>query len=183
MGLPDAEIKRRVREAMEFVGLPADCAARSPFELSGGQKRRVAVAGILAMEPEVLILDEPAAGLDPRGRETIFQGVRSWQRQKQRTVILVSHSMEDMARYADRLIVMNEGKVLRSGSCAEIFRETDLLTQAGLGVPQITRIILALRARGIDLPEGLFTVPDAVQAILAALPSSAFDPKGGAHAD
>lgn len=167
MDLPDEEIAQRVRNAMAFVGLGEEYLNKSPFELSGGQKRRVAIAGIMAMEPEVLILDEPAAGLDPMGREEILGGVWSYQRKKGNTVIIVSHSMEDMARYADRLAVMEHGRLILNGSCAEVFRETETLTKSGLDVPQITRLAAKLRERGLDLPQDIYTVDTARDAIVA----------------
>ena len=169
MGLPQDEIDRRVESAAEFVGLSKDLLSRSPFELSGGQKRRIALAGVLAMEPEVLVLDEPAAGLDPMGREEILGGLRSYQRQKQNTLIIVSHSMEDMAVYCDRLTVLCGGQVFAEGSCAEVFKREAELTQIGLGVPQIARLARMLRERGIPLPDGLFTVSDVRREIVRLL--------------
>ncbi len=158
MGLDEAEIKRRVKSAAEFVGLDESLLQKSPFELSGGQKRRVALAGVMAMEPDVLVLDEPAAGLDPIGRTEIFGGIRRYQRTKKNTVIIVSHSMEDVAEYCDTLTVLKNGQVLTSGSCAEVFRREKELTESGLGVPQITRFIRLLRERGVDIPDDIYTV-------------------------
>jgi energy-coupling factor transport system ATP-binding protein len=146
----------------------------SPFELSGGQERRVAIAGILAMEPEVLILDEPAAGLDPMGREDILGGVRSYQRQRGNTVIIVSHSMEDMARYADRLVVMEQGQVRMQGGPEQIFARGEELQAIGLDVPQITRLLSLLRASGLEIDGSVFTVDGAIAALLPLLGS-----KGG----
>lgn len=160
MGLSEQEIKERVERAAEFVGLPEELLERSPFDLSGGQKRRIALAGVLAMEPEVLVLDEPAAGLDPMGREEILGGLRSYQRQKKNTMVIVSHSMEDVAVYCDRLTVLAGGKVFAEGSCAEVFRRERELTEIGLGVPQITRFIHLLREKGIDIRDDLYTVSD-----------------------
>lgn len=165
MGLPPEEIDRRTREAMRFVGLGDEYLEKSPFDLSGGQKRRVAVAGVMAMEPEILILDEPAAGLDPMGREEILGGIHSYQRRVGNTVIIVSHSMEDMARYADRLVVMQNGSVAADGTNAEIFRNTELLASTGLDVPQITRLCRSLREKGLPLPQDLYTVEAARHAI------------------
>lgn len=165
MGLDDAEIKRRVLSSAEFVGLDASLLDKSPFELSGGQKRRVALAGVMAMEPEVLILDEPAAGLDPIGREEIFGGIRSYQRSRGNTVIIVSHSMEDMASYCDNLTVLKGGKVFMSGSCAEVFEHEKELTEIGLGVPRITRFMNMLRANGVPVRRDIYTVDDAVREI------------------
>jgi energy-coupling factor transport system ATP-binding protein len=161
MGLPEDEIDRRVREAMAFVGLDEKIADMSPFELSGGQKRRVAIAGVIAMEPEVLVLDEPAAGLDPMGREEILGGVWSYQRRRRSTVVIVSHSMEDMARFCDRLIVMRGGRIHMTGTCSEVFAQTDKLTGTGLDIPQITRLMLALKARGADIDTDIFTIDHA----------------------
>ena len=166
MGLPSDEIDRRVRESARFVGLDESYLDASPFDLSGGQKRRAAIAGIMAMEPEVLVLDEPAAGLDPVGREEILGGIASYQRNRGITVIIVSHSMEDMARYADRLVVMNQGRIFMQGSCSEVFADPEKLTDIGLGIPQITRFMLALKKRGIDVRTDIFTVEQARNEIL-----------------
>ncbi len=166
MGLSSDEIDRRVRESARFVGLDESYLDASPFDLSGGQKRRAAIAGIMAMEPEVLVLDEPAAGLDPVGREEILGGIASYQRNRGITVIIVSHSMEDMARYADRLVVMNQGRIFMQGSCSEVFADPEKLTDIGLGIPQITRFMLALKKRGIDVRTDIFTVEQAKNEIL-----------------
>ncbi len=166
MGLDGAEIDARVREAAEFVGLEADLLDKSPFELSGGQKRRVAIAGILAMRPEVLVLDEPAAGLDPIGRETIFDAVRAYQQAREATVIIVSHSMEDMAKYAERLVVMSESRVILAGTPDEIFRRADLLCSIGLDVPQITRTMMRLSELGLPCRTDIFTIEAAKEEIL-----------------
>jgi energy-coupling factor transport system ATP-binding protein len=176
MGLDKEEIDRRIRTAAEFVGIDPKYFEASPFDLSGGQKRRVAIAGIMAMDPEVLILDEPAAGLDPVGREEILGGIHSYQRKRKNTVIIVSHSMEDMARYSDRLVVMDHGRVAMEGTCSEIFSETEKLVEVGLDVPQITRFIHILRSRGIDIRDDIFTVDDAKDEIFALLAG-----KGGAN--
>ncbi len=165
MGLSDDEIARRVRSAAEFVGIDDSILQKSPFELSGGQKRRVALAGVMAMEPEVLILDEPAAGLDPIGRAEIFGGIRSYQRTKGNTVIIVSHSMEDVAAYCDTLTVLKQGRVMMSGSCADVFEHESELTEVGLGVPQITRFLRILREKGVRLRRDIYTVDDAVTEI------------------
>lgn len=161
MGLDENEIDKRVRDSLRFTGLTEDLFDKSPFELSGGQKRRVAIAGVMAMEPEVIIFDEPAAGLDPMGREDILGGVRSYQREKKNTVIIVSHSMEDMARYADDIVVLNEGSIYMKNSCSEIFKESDKLIKVGLNVPQITGLFIKLRERGIDVNTNIFTVQQA----------------------
>ena len=135
-------------------------------ELSGGQKRRAAIAGIIAMRPELLILDEPAAGLDPRGRDAIFNNIVEYQKKSGSTVLIVSHSMEDMARYCDRLIVMSGAKILLEGECREIFTRADELSAVGLDVPQITRLMLALRDKGIELDTSAFTVEEAFEEIM-----------------
>jgi ABC-type cobalt transport system, ATPase component len=165
MGLKEDDINRRVHEAMNFVGLDDKLLEVSPFELSGGQKRRVAIAGVIAMEPEVLVLDEPAAGLDPMGREEILGGVWSYQRRKHSTVVIVSHSMEDMARFCDRLIVMKNGRIHMTGECGEVFAQTEKLTGIGLDIPQITRLMLALKERGADIDTDIFTIDRAKDVI------------------
>lgn len=165
MGLGEEEIAERVKEAAAFVGLDEDILDKSPFDLSGGQKRRAAIAGIMAMRPEVLVLDEPAAGLDPRGRDTILQGIRNYGKQTGSTVLIVSHSMEDMAAYCDDIIVMAGGKVFLSGSRDEVFSHAGELTSVGLDVPQITHLALLLKERGIALPDGIYTVDAAIAAV------------------
>ena len=176
MGLDEAEIARRVKSAAEFVGLDETLLQKSPFELSGGQKRRVALAGVMAMEPDVLVLDEPAAGLDPIGRTEIFGGIRRYQRTKKNTVIIVSHSMEDVAEYCDNLTVLKNGTVLTSGSCAEVFRCENELVESGLGVPQITRFIRLLRQRGVDIPDDVYTVGYAFDTVRRILEESGVEP-------
>ncbi|MBQ2385128.1 MAG: energy-coupling factor transporter ATPase [Clostridia bacterium] len=166
MGLADDEIRERVLEAADFVGLDRELLDKSPFDLSGGQKRRAAIAGIIAMRPELLILDEPAAGLDPRGRDAIFNNIVEYQKKSGSTVLIVSHSMEDMARYCDRLIVMSGAKILLEGECREIFTRADELSAVGLDVPQITRLMLALKEKGIELDTSVFTVEEALEEIL-----------------
>ena len=166
MGLDEAEINRRVTESARFCGISDEMLEKSPFDLSGGQKRRVAIAGIMAMEPEVLVLDEPAAGLDPKGREDILGGIREYQRKKGNTVIIVSHSMEDMARYSDEIIVMNKAKIYMHGTTAEVFDRTEELSDVGLSVPQITELCNKLRERGLDVPHGIYTVSAAREAIM-----------------
>ena len=165
MGLGMDEISRRVRRAAEFVGIEESLFTCSPFDISGGQKRRVAIAGIMAMEPEVLVLDEPAAGLDPVDREEILGGIRSYQRKSGKTVIIVSHSMEDMARYTDRVAVMKEGTVAACDTCRAIFSDHGLLRDSGLSVPQVTDFLSRLRAKGVDIDTAIFTVDDAVKEI------------------
>ena len=168
MGLSDEEIAERVEEAAAFVGLEPSVLEKSPFDLSGGQKRRAAIAGVMAMRPEVLVLDEPAAGLDPKGRDTILKGVREYGRKTGSTVIIVSHSMEDMATYCDDIIVMSRGKVFLSGSRDEVFSHAAELTEVGLDVPQITRLAMILRERGVELPDSIYTV-DALKDALRPL--------------
>lgn len=158
MGLAKEEIDRRVIDSARLVGLTKEQLDSSPFDLSGGQKRRAAIAGVMAMEPRVLILDEPASGLDPRGREQIFGMIKQYHEERGGTVLIVSHSMEDIARYADRILVMNEGRVFCFDKTSEVFRRSTELEQIGLAVPQITRIIGRLNAMGCGLPEDVYTV-------------------------
>ena len=165
MGINDAEINDRVLEAADFAGLDRELLEKSPFDLSGGQKRRAAIAGIIAMRPEVLVLDEPAAGLDPRGRDSIFDNIREYQRKSGNTVIIVSHSMEDMARLCDNLVVMAGGEILMSGDRSTVFNEAELLTSVGLDVPQITQLMNLLRNKGIDIDNGIYTVDQAFEFI------------------
>lgn len=169
MGLSKEEVHARVMQACKFAAVGEELLEKSPFDLSGGQKRRVAIAGVLAMQPEVLILDEPAAGLDPVGREEILGGVRAYQRARGSSVIIVSHSMEDIARYCDRLVVLKDGKLLLDDTCKNVFAHADLLRSVGLGVPQITRFFTALAARGIPVPCDIYTVDDGVAAVRALL--------------
>lgn len=168
-GLSKAEIEGRAKEALALVGLDESFYSQSPFELSGGQKRRVAIAGVLAMEPQVLILDEPTAGLDPRGRDEILGQIDRLHREKGITIILVSHSMEDVAKYADRLLVMNHGEKLFDGPPKEVFKHYKELEKVGLAAPQITYIVQDLRSRGIDIDDNITTIAEAKNAILALL--------------
>ena len=168
MGLSEEEIDRRVRRAAAFTGLPEDYLERSPFELSGGQKRRVAIAGVLAMEPRVLVLDEPAAGLDPEGRDMILSQVKRYHKETGTTVLLVSHSMEDIAKYADKVLVMDQKKIAMYDRVDKVFARADELLALGLSVPQVTKIFLKLRQMGLDLPQDVYTVPWAVKTILEA---------------
>ena len=158
MGLSEEEIRERVAEAAAFVGVDPGWMECSPLELSGGQKRRVAIAGVIAMRPEVLILDEPTAGLDPAGRENIFQRILDYRRSSGATVMLVSHSMDDIARIAERLLVLHNGTVALDGVPAEVFDRAPELKEMGLTVPAATEIALALRARGVEIPESIYTV-------------------------
>ena len=168
MGLDEAEVDRRVKEAARFVGLDDALLARSPFELSGGQKRRVAVAGVLAMRPRILVLDEPAAGLDPEGRDEILGEIKQYHKQTGTTVLLVSHSMEDIAKYANRVLVMADKKVALYDTVERVFARAEELLALGLSVPQVTKIFLKLREMGLDLPTDVYTVPYAVKTLLAA---------------
>ncbi len=165
MGLDEGEIRVRVQEAARFVGLAPDVLAKSPFDLSGGQRRRAAIAGVLAMRPEVLVLDEPAAGLDPRGRDAILEGIRTYGRETGATVIIVSHSMEDMAAYCDDIIVMAHARVVLAGSRDEVFAHADTLAEVGLDVPQITHLALLLKNAGVTLPASIYTVDAAIAAL------------------
>ncbi len=168
LGLSKEEIDARAREALGQVGLDESFYRQSPFELSGGQKRRVAIAGVLAMHPEVLILDEPTAGLDPKGRDEILEEISELHRKKGMTIILVSHSMEDIARYASRLLVMNQGEKVFDGTPKEVFRHYRELEAMGLAAPQITYIVHELQERGVGIPQDLTTVEEARDAILQA---------------
>jgi len=169
MKLPAEEIDRRVRTAAEFTGIDKELFERSPFELSGGQKRRVAIAGIMAMEPEIIVLDEPAAGLDPQGRDEIFNGIKKWRESHNATVILISHSMEDMAMYADDIVVMNHGHVLTHGTVDEVFLKADTIRESGLDIPQITSLTEELTRLGIIDGSGIYTVDMAYKKIFEAL--------------
>lgn len=169
MGLDEAEIDRRTRDAAAFVGLPDAALQKSPFELSGGQKRRVAIAGVIAMEPSVLVLDEPTAGLDPVGVESILSNIRDYQRAKHATIILVSHSMEEVARTVDRLVVVSNGRIPFSGAPRQVFSHGAELERLGLGVPQITRVFHRLRALGAEIDPSVYTIEQARAAILAKL--------------
>ena len=169
MGLDAQEIDRRVRQAAYFVGLRDDQLDKSPFELSGGQKRRVAIAGVIAMEPKVLILDEPTAGLDPVGVESILKNIRDYHEVHNATIIMVSHSMEDVARTVDRLVVVNDGVLPYQGTPQEVFKHGQELENMGLGVPQMTRVFNRLRAMGVDIDPAVYTTEQAKQAILAKL--------------
>ncbi|MBQ8302210.1 MAG: energy-coupling factor transporter ATPase [Clostridia bacterium] len=169
LGLSPEEIEERVIEAARFAGVGADLLDKSPFELSGGQKRRVAIAGIIAMRPDVLVLDEPAAGLDPRGRREILGSLRDYVNQIGASVILVSHSMEDMAHYCDNVVVMNSAKVYRTGTVKNIFSEAESLVSVGLDVPMISRVCEELKKREIALEGELYTVEGAKRAIIKYL--------------
>ena len=167
LGLSREETESRARHALKLVGLDESFYRQSPFELSGGQKRRVAIAGVLAMRPEVMILDEPTAGLDPKGRDEILDQIDRLHRERHMTIILVSHSMEDVARYADRLIVMNHGQKVFDGAPKEVFCHYRELETMGLAAPQITYLVHDLKENGIDIDDDITTVAEAREAILA----------------
>ena len=169
MGLDEAEIDRRVKEAAAFVGLSDALLQKSPFELSGGQKRRVAIAGVMAMHPRVLVLDEPAAGLDPEGRDTILSQIRDYHEKTGITVLLVSHSMEDIAKYANLVLVMSHAKLAMYDTVENVFAHAQELLELGLSVPQVTQIFLKLRQMGLDIPTDVYTMPYAVKTIQKAL--------------
>lgn len=169
MGLSEEEIRERVLEAAEFVGLDDSFLDKSPFELSGGQKRRAAIAGVIAMKPEVLILDEPAAGLDPRGRDSILKRIREYHRTQGNTVLLVSHSMEDIAKNATKVLVMNKAETAMYGTVDEVFARSDELLKMGLDIPQVTRIFRGLRRRGFDVSDSVYTVSQGKEEILKLL--------------
>ncbi len=168
MGLEEEEIDRRVRSAAAFAGLGEELLDKSPFDLSGGQKRRVAIAGVIAMEPEVLILDEPSAGLDPAGRRSLLENIRAYHRQKGTTVVMVSHSMDEVAENVDRIIVLADAGVVMSGAPHQVFSRAQELIDVGLNVPQVTQVAMALRRRGVDVDPAVYTVAQ-LQNALAAL--------------
>ena len=163
MGLDETEVERRIRMAAAFVGLDSEMLSKSPFDLSGGQKRRAAIAGIIAMCPDVLVLDEPAAGLDPMGRDEIFEGIVKYRNETGATVVVVSHSMEDIAKFCDELIVMAHSNVVMQGTCKEVFSKGDLLEDIGLAIPQITKLMMTLKAKGVDVDSGIYTVKSAAE--------------------
>ena len=166
MGLDEADIDRRVRDAAAFVGLTEAMLDKSPFELSGGQKRRVAIAGVIAMEPKVLVLDEPTAGLDPRGRDDILARIQDYHRAKNASVVLVSHSMEEIARNVDRIVVLSDSHVFMEGTPCQVFARADELEQVGLDIPQVTKVALALRRRGLPVDTAVYTVEALRDALL-----------------
>lgn len=175
MNLSKEEIDKRVRTALNIVGIDESMYEKSPFDLSGGQKRRVAIAGVLAMEPKILILDEPTAGLDPRGRDEILKAVNDFHKKLGITIILVSHSMEDIAKLVDRIIVMNKGKVELSGTPCEIFSEVNKLESMGLAVPQISYVIYELNKKGYNLPKDIYTIDEAVKVLYKFMGGIAHD--------
>ena len=168
-GLPKEECEKRAKEALEAVGFPEKYYGQSPFDLSGGQKRRVAIAGVLAMRPKVLVLDEPTAGLDPKGRDEILDQIAELHRQGNMTVVLVSHSMEDIAKYVERLIVMNRGEKLFDGTPKEVFSHYRELEQIGLSAPQVTYVMNALKDKGFAVSTEATTIEEAVEEIMKAL--------------
>ena len=165
LGPSEDEIDKRVREALETVGLGEEIYEKSPFELSGGQKRRAAIAGVLAMEPEVLILDEPTAGLDPKGRDEILDAIKLMHEKRKITVILVSHSMEDVAKLVDRIVVLAKGKIAVTGTPKEVFAQTEKLESIGLAAPQISYVFSELIQRGYDVPSDVYTVSEATEVL------------------
>ncbi|MBO5448213.1 MAG: energy-coupling factor transporter ATPase [Ruminococcus sp.] len=169
MGLSESDIDKRIKETARMVGLSPEILDKSPFELSGGQKRRVAIAGVMAMEPKVLILDEPASGLDPKGREQILGLIREYHQQTKSTVLLVSHSMEDIAKNVSKILVMNNAKVFCYDDMVKVFHRSEELTAMGLSVPQVTRVFNRLKAMGIDIKDDVYTVNYAKKLLLERL--------------
>ena len=167
MGLDQGEIDRRVRAAARFAGLDEGLLEKSPFDLSGGQKRRVAIAGVIAMEPEVLILDEPSAGLDPAGRRSLLKNIKEYHRERGTTVVMVSHSMDEVAENVDRIIVLADAGGVMSGTPREVFSRAGELVAVGLDVPQVTRVAMALRQRGVNIDSAVYTVADLRRALNA----------------
>ena len=167
MGLSKDEIDRRVRAAVRFAGLTEDVLDVSPFALSGGQKRRVAIAGVIAMEPEVLVLDEPTAGLDPRGRKELLANIQKFHSERGTTIVLVSHSMDEIAQNVDRIVVLSDAHALMSGTPREVFAHGEELMKAGLDVPQVTRVAMALKSRGLAIDPAVYTVEELKNALLA----------------
>lgn len=166
MGLSEAEIDKRVREAANFVGLKSEYLEKSPFDLSGGEKRRAAIAGVMAMQPEVLIMDEPTAGLDPKGRDRILSMLKEYREETGSTVLLVSHSMEDVAKLATKVLVMNDSHAVMYGSVSEVYSRGKELSEMGLNVPQITRVFMGLKAKGFNVNEGIYTVEQGLNEII-----------------
>ena len=166
MGLSEQEIDQRVRQAAAYVGLPEELLEKSPFDLSGGEKRRAAIAGVMAMEPEILILDEPTAGLDPRGREQVLAMIRDYQRRRGTTVLLVTHSMEDVARVADRILVMDRGQVAMLDSVERVFSRAEELERIGLTIPAVTKVLMLLKQKGVAVDTAAYTVEAAAKQLL-----------------
>ena len=172
-GLLQEEIDKEVRRAAKFTGIKDELLDKSPFDLSGGEKRRAAIAGVIAMDPDVLVLDEPTAGLDPMGRDVLLSQIVRYHKERQNTVLLVSHSMEDIARVADRIVVMNKSKLVMFDETQKVFSRGDELEKIGLRIPQITKIMSQLRKRGVDVPEGILTVDSAVDYLLPLIKKEA----------
>lgn len=172
-GLLQEEIDKEVRRAAKFTGIKDELLDKSPFDLSGGEKRRAAIAGVIAMDPDVLVLDEPTAGLDPMGRDVLLSQIVRYHKERQNTVLLVSHSMEDIARVADRIVVMNKSKLIMFDETQKVFARGDELEKIGLRIPQITKIMSQLRKRGVDVPEGILTVDSAVDYLLPLIKKEA----------
>lgn len=166
MGLSETEIDKRVREAANFVGLQDEHLEKSPFDLSGGEKRRAAIAGVMAMQPEVLIMDEPTAGLDPKGRDRILSMLKEYREETGSTVLLVSHSMEDVAKLATKVLVMNNSHAVMYGSVSEVYSRGKELSEMGLNVPQITRVFMGLKARGFNVNDGIYTIEQGLNEII-----------------
>lgn len=166
MGLSDAEIDLRIKEYSSLLGITEENLNKSPFDLSGGEKRRVALAGILTMEPDILVLDEPTAGLDPIGRTMLFNAVKEYQRKTNAGIIIVSHSMEDLSKMCDKLLVLSRGEVKKFGTVKEVFLDSEELNKLGLDVPMITQVMLELKKRGLDIPSDIFSTEEAVKVIL-----------------
>lgn len=166
MGLSEAEIDKRVKEAANFVGLKSKYLEKSPFDLSGGEKRRAAIAGVMAMQPEVLIMDEPTAGLDPKGRDRILSMLKEYREETGSTVLLVSHSMEDVAKLATKVLVMNDSHTVMYGSVGEVYSRGEELSEMGLNVPQITRVFMGLKAKGFNVSDGIYTIEQGLNEII-----------------
>ncbi|APC80901.1 energy-coupling factor transporter ATPase [Clostridium botulinum] len=172
LGLNQEEILNRVKRAMNIVGLDYEVYKdKSPFELSGGQKRRVAIAGVVAMEPKILILDEPTAGLDPKARDDIYSKIQALRKEYNMTIILVSHSMEDVAKFADKILVMHKGRCVLKGEPCEVFKEIDALESIGLAAPEVTYLVQKLRKKGFNLPDNIYTIEKAKKELLKSLKS------------
>ncbi len=166
MGLKDDEIRQRIGEICDLVGISSDYLDKSPFDLSGGEKRRVAIAGVMAMQPEIIVFDEPVAGLDPRGRADVVKMISDYRNKYNATVLIISHNMEDMALIADKLLVMNKGEMVLFDKTENVFKQYDFLKSIGLNVPMVTQVMLALKEMGVDIPDDIFTVDRAVDYLL-----------------
>ena len=176
MGLGKEEVDRRVRQAISFVGLDSSYLDKSPFDLSGGEKRRVAIAGVMAMEPEILVLDEPCAGLDPKGRDTILELIKQYREKTGSTVIIISHSMEDVAKLATKVLVMNKGRVVAYGNVDEVYSRHNELVEMGLNIPQITSLFVRLKEKGYNVRTNIYSVEEGRKELLSIL-------KGGREND